>query len=123
MFKWNTPPPPDSITRRYIASLVRVLVLAAFLVTAVQISAEASRSLEFVNSTGETIQAIYLNGHSVGGLSNRQSRSVTLGSGSIFDIKIVFSSGRDVYWDNCDLHTVWRITFIRNGSKIRAQWN
>lgn len=122
MFKSNTPP-PDSITRRYIAPLVRVLVLAAFLVTAVQSSTEASRELVLVNNTGESINSIYLNGHNVGGLSNRNSRSVKLGSGSIFDLSIVFSSGRDVYWKNLDLHQIWRITFIRNGSNIRAQWN
>ena len=122
MIKSNTP--PRAITRKYIAAFVRVLILAAFLVAAVQSPvAEASRELVFVNNTGAAISSIYLNGHSVGGLSNRSSRSVKLGSGSIFDIKIVLSNGNDWHWNNVDLHQIWRITFIRNGSKIRAQWN
>ena len=102
-------------------------MLAAFLVTAVQSSAEASRTLKFVNYTGATIRSIYLNGTNVlgGDLGNRSSTTATINerSGSYFDIKIVFSDGSDWYWNNTDLHTVWKITFIRNGSKIRAQWN
>lgn len=115
--------PPIAITRKYIAAFVRIFVLAAFLVAAVQVPVDAARQLVFVNNTGSSISSIYLNGHSVGGLSNRQSRSVKLGSGSIFDIKIILSNGNDWRWNNVDLHTVWKITFIRNGSKIRAQWN
>ena len=115
MIKLNTPP--------VVGKVICAFILAVVIVTATYSSAEASRELVFVNYTGESISSIYLNGHSVGGLSNGQSRSVKLGSGSIFDLSINFSSGRNVHWDDLDLHQIWRITFIRNGSAIRAQWN
>lgn len=89
MIKSNTPP-PEAITRSYIAAFVRVLVLAAFLVTAVQSSALAF-STTLVNQTGRTITGLYVQ------IGNDLSRdllgSSVLGNGSSWTISGPGSSG------------------------------
>ena len=58
MIKMNAP--PETIARRYIAPFVRVLVLAAFLVTAVQSSVFAGNlTMTVVNQSGQTITGFY----------------------------------------------------------------
>lgn len=115
-----------------LTTLVRVLVLAAFLVTAVQSSALAG-SVTSVNRTGMNITQIYLKGNKVSNWGGNVIGGYYLPSGSSFklnglpntgaDLRIVLSNGSDWYWQKINLASIWRITFIRNGSAIRAQWN
>ena len=105
-----------------IVKVVCALFLAVVLFAAPQSSAEA-RTLELVNRVGESIKTIKLNGHYLGGLPVGGSSTVELRSGSIFDLSIILSSGRDVYWDDLNLSNVWRLTFVRNGSAIRVNFN
>lgn len=99
MFKSNTP--PKSIAYSYIAPLVRVLVLTAFLVTAMQTSTfAAGKSFVIYNNTDMYIPAVYyapaggqwkkLDGITPGGAVGVPVNTNT----RIRYFKIVFSSGK-----------------------------
>ena len=86
MFKSNTP--SESITRSYIAAFVRVFVLAAFLVTAIQSSALAM-TVTCINETGQTIVTFY---HRPTNTQSWNSGSVNIPNGG-------------TYYVNCEKYT------------------
>ena len=112
------PNPPETIARRHIANVVRVLVLAAFLFTAFQGSADAA-SLGVLNSSGETIYKVYVAqagskgwGTNVlnGTLRNGGSLNIPVPNGLRYvKVRVDFSGGRYKYWDSVDLY---RINFV-----------
>ena len=120
MIKSNTP--PESITRRYIAPLVRVFVLAAFLVTAVQTSVLAgTKHLTLVNRTGKTITAVYcapVGARTWGGnrlsqpFRNNTAIGVKVNTQVNWCLKIVFSNGVSKESGSIDVsryssYTIW----------------
>lgn len=118
MFKSNTP--PRSIAHSYIAPLVRVLVLTAFLATAVQSSADAANSITIYNNSGVRIDALYCveekypgwAGDKLGNgyLNSGQWYRVTFSSARYVKVQVYFSNGRTRSWHNVDLTRYDRIT-------------
>jgi len=114
MIKRNTP--PIGITRKYIAAFVKVFVLAAFLVTAVQPSAFAYKTLKVLNNSGETVTQLFcvstsrsdwgrdiLSNPST--LPNGYYQIVNIPDGVRYvKVRAYFSGGRYKYWDSIDLN-------------------
>ena len=103
-----------------LTTLVRVLVLAAFLVTAIQSSALAG-SVTFVNNTGVHITGVYLGKggrwtNNLGSISSGSSFKVNNLPNSTVNLRATFSNGRDITWNGVDLNFTWKITFVRRGS-------
>lgn len=103
MIKSNTPP-PEAITRSYIAAFVRVLVLAAFLVTAVQSSVLAgTKYFQINNLSGSAIGAVYaVPSNSNGWGRNRLNSPLYSGNGvniavdtnyRLWSFRIVYGNG------------------------------
>ena len=107
MIKSNTP--PEAITRRYIAPLVRVLVLAAFLVAAIQVPVDAAtKSIKIVNRSGRTITAIYCTATGYGKWGGNRLNG-SLGNGGWATVPV--NTDRP-YWD-------FKIVFSNGGSMVR----
>ena len=107
MIKSNTP--HTAIAHNYIAPLVRILVLAVFLVTVVQssVSAEEWQNLRINNDTGRTITEVYFQpadasdwGDNMlsGTMPNGYGLDVSYISGFNYDFRFVFEDGSDVAW-------------------------
>lgn len=127
MFKLNIP----------LATFVKIFVLAAFLVTAVQVPAFAAwKNLEVHNNTGRTISKLYLSQSGYGTWGKNVLNGI-LHSGyyrtvrydtqyTYFDLKIVFSDGKKITWkknSQLNLSGAWRINIYRDGSIYRVAKN
>jgi hypothetical protein len=111
-----------------LTSIVKVFVLAAFLVTAIQTSAFAGQQdFTFVNNSGYTIRHMYcsatndweedvlgddvlLNGHSFK-LTFPASQTARY-----WDIKVILSDGPEWYWTGLDLFNISTITLDSSGT-------
>ena len=118
--------PSESIAHSYIAAFVRVLVLAAFLVTAIQTSTFAANNerLEIVNGTGRTIVALESvalrnkwNGNDLlGGRVLKSGDSTTINydpAVRYFRLRIFFNDGNSVTWNKIDFNDAWRLTLYK----------
>lgn len=114
MIKSNTP--PEAITRSYIATLVRIFVLAAFLVTTMQASAFAQRQLVIINKTGSMVTHLYAVstshngwGNSICSIPNGYSQIVNFPDSCRYvKVRADFSHGKYRYWRSLDLdNTGW----------------
>jgi hypothetical protein len=116
MFKSNTP--PRSITHSYIAPLVRIFVLAAFLVTATQTSAEATWQFDFINHSGKTVDMFFAaenNAKSWGNnifdttpVYHNGAVGIRLGSNARYwKFKVIFQDGSSKYWKGVDMRASW----------------
>lgn len=118
-----------------LATLVRIFVLTAFLVTAVQIPASAEWiNFKVMNHTGYTIKELYMttstqkwgknvlnkplnNGYYI---TQRYSTDLSM----TFSVKIVFPDGSYRYWsgnNRQNLRGARGITFFRDGNQIMLQ--
>ena len=119
--------------------LVKIFILTAFLVTAVQTSALADRrDFTIVNHADKTIHYVYctsnrdpnwstdLLGSGVvikpGGSQKLYFHSVTIPD-RYWDVRIVFSDGGDWSWRAIDLYDIGRMTIYKNGNSYWADWN
>lgn len=108
--------------------LVKVFVLAAFLITAIQTPAFAGRQdFRFTNNSGYTVQRMYCSatssweedvlGNDV--LRNGQSFKLTFPASQTaryWDIKVVLSGGTEWYWTGLDLFNISQITLDSSGT-------
>ena len=114
-----------------LATLVRVLVLAAFLVTAIQFPALAvRRDFTFVNHSGLTILQLYVSrtgydswGSDLLGSSMLESgESVNLWYDDYytnFDVKVVFTgSTPDAIFSSHSFNSLWRLTIYRRDGRF-----
>ena len=112
MIKSNIP--PTAIAHNYIAPLVRILVLAVFLVAAVQTSASA---VSITNRTGYTIVGFYAThtenwgSNLLGGSSIRNSETFNVnlqsrGNVRYWNLRFVLSNGQKKHWYNFDSYNV-----------------
>ena len=110
-------------------ALVRVFVLAAFLVAAVQTPtlAEITEPLEIVNETGKTIMSLYFvpiqkknwgNDLVGSGVMNQSDkRSIHYDAAyRIYKIKVEFADGTSFTRKDIDLLDVWRLSIKSDGS-------
>ena len=110
-------------------ALVRVFVLAAFLVAAVQTPtlAEITEPLEIVNETGKTIMSLYFvpiqkknwgNDLVGSGVTNQSDkRSIHYDAAyRIYKIKVEFADGTSFTRKDIDLLDVWRLSIKSDGS-------
>lgn len=131
MSKFNIPPPPLDL-KLNIAAFVKVFVLAAFLVAAVQPSAFAEwKNLEVVNHTGFDIKRLYISssGSGVWGkdllgskiLKNGDTKTISYnGEYRYYDLKIVFMNDTYREWTGdhrCDFKNAWRMTIYNSGRR------
>ena len=122
MIKLN--PLHESITRRYIAPLVRILVLAVFLVTALQGSADARnmQRLTIVNNTDRYFSRVYIGGgdclHGAGLAGGGNSHTIMYNADiRYWDVTITLENGSSLGY-NCDLSGASRLIFFKQGSQI-----
>ncbi|MBR1395996.1 MAG: hypothetical protein IJ563_00475 [Selenomonadaceae bacterium] len=113
---------------------IRSLFLAFVLILGISTSAYA-RTLEFVNYTGSTITQLYISNNNASGwgsdllgssvIKTNGTYSINIPSNAptYIKIKVVVSGRGEWYWSNVNLSSLWRITFLNNGSKVRANWN
>ena len=111
--------------------VLKIFVLAAFIVAAVQVPAFAgltlTEPLEIVNETGKTIMSLYavpiqkkdwgndLVGSGVMNQSDR--RSIHYDSNYMhYKFKIEFADGKTITLKDVDLLDTWRISLKRDGS-------
>ena len=129
MARFNTPL-PCRLKRDVFATFVRVFVLAAFLVAAVQVPVFAGRQdFTFVNFSGRTIYRLYVSrsdhkgweedllGNQV--LRHGDYRNIHFSNnetGRFWDIKAVFKDGKYWRWDGIDLQTVSKVTVDGSGT-------
>lgn len=117
--------PAFGLKRNALTTLVRIFVLAAFLVTAIQIPAvEAGRQdFTFVNYSGRTIYRLYVSRSDHSGweedllgngvLRHGEYRNIHFSNsetGRFWDIKAEFQDGTYWRWDGIDLQTVSKVT-------------
>ena len=106
---------------------LKVFLLTAFLITAVQSSALAAyKNLTFVNNTGRTIKSILIGGGDcLGGgcktLPNADSHTIQIRDDiRDWEIIVVFADDGKFIRYNLDLSGVWKVTFHRQGSDYKA---
>lgn len=119
MFKLNIP----------LITFVRVFVLAAFLVTAVQSSAFAAwKDLQVVNHTGYEIKNLYISSSGSGSwgkdllgnstLANGSSKTISYnGDYTYYDLKIIFMNNSHREWtgnQRLNFNGAWRITIYKS---------
>lgn len=115
-------------------SILPILILTILFIFGSGTKAQA-KTLEFINYTGTTIDYLYISNANASGwggnllgnssISHNGTYNLNIPSNAprYIKMKIILRGGRDIYWDNIDLSSLWRITFIKNGNVIRANWN
>ena len=119
------PNPPETIARSYIAVIARVLVLAAFIVTATQSSVMAAnwRNMEVYNNTGYTIQRLYITAKEQRNWGEDLLGSSVLYNGGhtsfrydanyqYYELRIIFSNGSEYTWTGDRALNFYRSTMI-----------
>lgn len=120
-------------------SLVKVFMLATFLIVTAQSPTFAANSerLEIVNGTGKNIKAYYLVQAGYKDWGNDRVGGKIFGNGQTrifnydpqfryFKLRIVFTDGNAVTWQNdnkIDFHDLWRLTIYYDGTKYRVSRN
>ena len=118
------------------APMVKAVFLIFSMAFANNVVSAEWKNLEILNHTGDTIKELYV---SMSGASNWGDNLLNsnLENGSrcninydseytYYDMKIVFTSGRWIYWTDdskMNLNDAWRITIYKNGDKYRWQKN
>ena len=136
MSKAKYPSLPNLLSGSTLLTLVKVFVLAAFLVALPQSSVSATQWIDyrFVNHTGYTIKELYITrtgynnwgtdllGSSV--LSNGESKGLRYNTDwRYWDVKIVFMNNEVITWSHVDYSGTWRKTVYRDGSRYMISNN
>ena len=121
--------PPVGRKQSPVAMAVRVIVLAAFFVAAVQVPALAAwKDLQVINHTGYTIKKLYVSqsgsdswGQDLLGSNTLQNGSTTNirynGDFTYYDLKIVFMNDSHREWtgnQRLNFNGAWRITIYHS---------
>ena len=110
---------------------LRVMVLAAAVMLIAQAQAFAgAQNFVLVNNTGSTIYNLYCSSvnsgnweedllGATGTLAPGESATVNFNAGErgrYWDLRLVFDTGVDIYWENIDLFTIGTITVNSDGT-------
>ena len=121
------------------AQVVKVFVLAAFIIAAAQVTASAEewKECEMFNFTNRTVTQVYMCAADVDineyGKNMLEGRSPLKNGDGIavqypaehryYNVRIVFDSGDFVDWPNFDCADMHRITFFNDGEDYKIRMN